>query len=177
MSLLEKLVDTDIPRGVLLADAGYGSDSLFRYQLSALGLCKADGVQSTTKVSALDSISSNSRSNLYKHPILDHHTHRVPIVQLERQVIFYLPSPSLNTDFIHDRISHPDESKWKSSGYSSMFPSYFKLTSTQPAKLRILLRNNSSGMPPSLPTRTQPGSGSCQKRGQRIIPSDSNAAL
>lgn len=50
MSLLEKLVDTDIPRGVLLADAGYGNDSLFRYQLSALGLRYAVGVQSTTTV-------------------------------------------------------------------------------------------------------------------------------
>lgn len=51
MSLLEKLLDTDIPRGVVLADAGYGNNSLFRDQLSALGLRYAVGVQSTTTVS------------------------------------------------------------------------------------------------------------------------------
>ena len=47
---LETLITKDIPRGVVLADAAYGNDSVFRERLTALGLTYAVGVQSTTTV-------------------------------------------------------------------------------------------------------------------------------
>ena len=50
MSLIESLVERGLPRGVVLADAGYGNDSLFRYELSARGLRYAVGIQSSTTV-------------------------------------------------------------------------------------------------------------------------------
>ena len=38
----------DIPKGVVVSDAGYGNDSGFRRGVAALGLCYVAGIQSTT---------------------------------------------------------------------------------------------------------------------------------
>jgi SRSO17 transposase len=50
MSLIESLFERDLPRAVVLADAGYGNDSLFRHQLTELGLTYAVGVRASTTV-------------------------------------------------------------------------------------------------------------------------------
>lgn len=50
ISLMESLIERDLPHGVVLADAGYGNESLFRYQLTEMELTYAVGVQSTTSV-------------------------------------------------------------------------------------------------------------------------------
>lgn len=50
MSLIEKMVERNLPRGVVLADAGYGNDSLFRYQLSELNLRYSVALQASTRV-------------------------------------------------------------------------------------------------------------------------------
>lgn len=42
------LVNEDVPRGVVLADAAYGDDSGFREGLVSLGLCYAVGIKSST---------------------------------------------------------------------------------------------------------------------------------
>lgn len=47
---VRSLVEEDVPRGVVLADAGYGNDSCFRDGLVALGLSYAVGIQSSTSV-------------------------------------------------------------------------------------------------------------------------------
>jgi SRSO17 transposase len=44
------LVEEDVPRGVVLADAAYGNDNGFRDGLVALGLCYAVGIQSSASV-------------------------------------------------------------------------------------------------------------------------------
>lgn len=48
MDIIETLIDRNVPRGIVLADAGYGNDSLFRYQLTELGLMYSVGIQATT---------------------------------------------------------------------------------------------------------------------------------
>jgi SRSO17 transposase len=50
MSLLDTLVDTNVPLGVMLADADFGDDSLFHHQLSALGISNLVGTESSTVV-------------------------------------------------------------------------------------------------------------------------------
>jgi SRSO17 transposase len=47
---IREAVAEDIPRGVVVADAGYGNDSQFRSQITALGLKYAVGVQSSITV-------------------------------------------------------------------------------------------------------------------------------
>jgi SRSO17 transposase len=47
---IREAVAEDIPRGVVVADAGYGNDSRFRSQITALGLKYAVGVQSSITV-------------------------------------------------------------------------------------------------------------------------------
>jgi SRSO17 transposase len=47
---LRSLVNEDVPRGVVLADAAYGNDNGFREGLEALGLCYAVGIQSSTSL-------------------------------------------------------------------------------------------------------------------------------
>jgi SRSO17 transposase len=44
LDLLKQALDNNIPRGVVLADAGYGSDTAFRDALTALGLPYAMGI-------------------------------------------------------------------------------------------------------------------------------------
>ena len=45
---IRSLVNEDVPRGVVLADAAYGDDSGFREGLVSLGLCYAVGIKSST---------------------------------------------------------------------------------------------------------------------------------
>jgi SRSO17 transposase len=45
---IRALVNQDVPRAVVLADAAYGNDSTFRVGLKALGLSYAVGIQSST---------------------------------------------------------------------------------------------------------------------------------
>ena len=45
---IRSLVNEDVPRGVVLADAAYGDDSGFREGLVSLGICYAVGIQSST---------------------------------------------------------------------------------------------------------------------------------
>jgi SRSO17 transposase len=42
------LINEDVPRGVVLADAAYGDDNGFREGLVSLGLCYAVGIKSST---------------------------------------------------------------------------------------------------------------------------------
>ena len=44
LGLLKQALEDNIPRGVVLADAGYGADTAFRNRLTALGLLYAVGV-------------------------------------------------------------------------------------------------------------------------------------
>jgi SRSO17 transposase len=48
LAQIRSLVDEDVPRGVVLADAAYGGDGGFREGLVTLGLCYAVGIQSST---------------------------------------------------------------------------------------------------------------------------------
>ena len=48
LAQIRSLVNEDVPRGVVLADAAYGDDSGFREGLAALELCYAVGIKSTT---------------------------------------------------------------------------------------------------------------------------------
>ena len=45
---IRSLVNEDVPRGVVLADAAYGDDSGFREGLVSLGLCYAVGIKAST---------------------------------------------------------------------------------------------------------------------------------
>jgi SRSO17 transposase len=45
---IRHLVNEDVPRGVVLADAAYGDDSGFREGIVSLGLCYAVGIKSST---------------------------------------------------------------------------------------------------------------------------------
>lgn len=45
---IRSLVNEDVPRGVVLADAAYGNDNAFRQGLESLGLSYAVGIQSST---------------------------------------------------------------------------------------------------------------------------------
>jgi SRSO17 transposase len=45
---IRSLVEEDVPRGVVLADAAYGNDHDFRQGLESLDLCYAVGIQSST---------------------------------------------------------------------------------------------------------------------------------
>src|ERR1700689_2760913 len=47
LAQLEAAIDARVPRGVVLADAGYGSDGAFRAGVTTLGLTYVVGVQST----------------------------------------------------------------------------------------------------------------------------------
>jgi DDE superfamily endonuclease len=47
LAQIEAAIDARVPRGVVLGDAGYGSDGAFRAGVTALGLLYAVGVQST----------------------------------------------------------------------------------------------------------------------------------
>lgn len=47
---IRSLVREDVPRGVVLADAGYGNDNNFREGLEELGLSYAVGIQSSTSL-------------------------------------------------------------------------------------------------------------------------------
>ena len=48
LAQIRSLVNEDVPRGVVLADAAYGDDSGFREGLVSLELCYAVGIKSTT---------------------------------------------------------------------------------------------------------------------------------
>src|ERR1017187_8995836 len=48
LAQIRSLVNEDVPRGVVLADAAYGNDNDFREGLVALGLSYAVGIQSST---------------------------------------------------------------------------------------------------------------------------------
>jgi SRSO17 transposase len=48
LAQIRSLVNEDVPRGVVLADAAYGDDSGFREGLVSLGLCYAVGIKSST---------------------------------------------------------------------------------------------------------------------------------
>jgi SRSO17 transposase len=48
LAQIRSLVNEDVPRGVVLADAAYGDDSGFRAGLVSLQLCYAVGIKSTT---------------------------------------------------------------------------------------------------------------------------------
>src|SRR3546814_15476094 len=43
-------VEADLPRGVVLMDAGYGADTTLRTEISCLGLCYVAGIQPHTSV-------------------------------------------------------------------------------------------------------------------------------
>ena len=47
---LRRAIEEDVPRGVVLADAGYGNDGQFRAALTELDLCYVVGVQSSMSV-------------------------------------------------------------------------------------------------------------------------------
>jgi SRSO17 transposase len=47
---IKQALSDDVPRGVVLADAGYGNDTTFRNGVSALGLVYVVGVQGSTSV-------------------------------------------------------------------------------------------------------------------------------
>jgi SRSO17 transposase len=47
---IRSLVNEDVPRGVVLADAAYGDDNAFREGLETLGLCFAVGIKSSTSL-------------------------------------------------------------------------------------------------------------------------------
>jgi SRSO17 transposase len=47
---IRQAVDEGVPKGVVLADAGYGNDTAFRTALTAMGLVYAVGVQGSTAV-------------------------------------------------------------------------------------------------------------------------------
>jgi SRSO17 transposase len=48
LAQIRSLVNEEVPRGVVLADAAYGDDSGFREGLVSLGLCYAVGIKSST---------------------------------------------------------------------------------------------------------------------------------
>jgi SRSO17 transposase len=50
LGLLEQALAQDLPRGFVLADAGYGSDTAFREAVTVLGLPYVVGVGPTTSV-------------------------------------------------------------------------------------------------------------------------------
>ncbi len=50
LSMIEQAVQSGLPKGVVLADAGYGNTTAFRDTLTQLDLQYAVGIQSTTKV-------------------------------------------------------------------------------------------------------------------------------
>jgi SRSO17 transposase len=50
LEMVRRALDDDVPRGVVLADAGYGTSSNFRHQLQGLGLPFSLGVEGNTKV-------------------------------------------------------------------------------------------------------------------------------
>lgn len=50
LEMVRRAIDDDVPRGVVLGDAGYGTSSDFRHQLQALGLQFSLGVEGNTKV-------------------------------------------------------------------------------------------------------------------------------
>ena len=50
LTQIRSLVNEDVPRGVVLADAAYGNDNGFRQGLEALGFEYVVGVQSSTSV-------------------------------------------------------------------------------------------------------------------------------
>jgi SRSO17 transposase len=54
VDVLQRAIDADLPRGVVLADVDYGRDSDFRQQVSGLGLRYAVAVRGTTKVHVFD---------------------------------------------------------------------------------------------------------------------------
>jgi SRSO17 transposase len=47
---IEAALAADIPKGIVLTDAGYGDEAAFRDQLDAKGLCYAVGIRENTKV-------------------------------------------------------------------------------------------------------------------------------
>jgi len=50
LAQIRSLVNEDVPRGVVLADAAYGNDNSFREELETLGLEYVVGIQSSTSV-------------------------------------------------------------------------------------------------------------------------------
>ena len=66
LQMVERALKANLPNGVLLADAGYGSSSEFRRQLRQLALDYAVGVNSTSKVRVLgkDEIHHGKRQSL-----------------------------------------------------------------------------------------------------------------
>ncbi|HSB49576.1 MAG TPA: IS701 family transposase [Burkholderiales bacterium] len=47
---IRQAIDDGVPQGVVLADAGYGNDTAFRTELTAMGLAYAVGVQGSTAI-------------------------------------------------------------------------------------------------------------------------------
>src|ERR1035441_3274131 len=50
LAQIRSLVNEDVPRGVVLADAAYGNDNGFREGLETLGFAYVVGIQSSTSV-------------------------------------------------------------------------------------------------------------------------------
>ena len=55
LAMIERALDDQLPRGVVLADSGYGNSSAFREELRYLGLDYAVGIEGSTRVWLLDS--------------------------------------------------------------------------------------------------------------------------
>jgi SRSO17 transposase len=75
MEMIQRAIDNGLPRGVVLADSGYGDSSIFRKQLRQLGLDYAVGVHAPTTVWRLD-----KSGQPYGEPMsvadVGHHTER-----------------------------------------------------------------------------------------------------
>ncbi len=54
LDMIQRAIDDDLPRGIVLADSGYGDSSAFRLALRGHGLDYAVAVDSTTKVWQMD---------------------------------------------------------------------------------------------------------------------------
>ncbi len=50
LAQIRAAVEADIPRGIVLMDAGYGADTTLRGEIAALGLCYVAGIQPHTSV-------------------------------------------------------------------------------------------------------------------------------
>jgi len=55
LAMIERAIKDELPRGVVLADSGYGNSSAFREELRYLGLDYAVGIEGSTRVWLLDS--------------------------------------------------------------------------------------------------------------------------
>jgi SRSO17 transposase len=68
IDIIEHLLTLNVPRGVVLADAAYGNDTLFRHQLTENRLTYVVGIQSTTTVWRTEEHAVPSRKRTVRTP-------------------------------------------------------------------------------------------------------------